>query len=58
MILLALFGGWIAGALGLGGGAIYNPILISMGVPAKVSTATGMYLIMFSTGGILFLYLI
>lgn len=41
-------GGWVAGALGLGGGSIFNPLLISMGVPPRVSSATGMYLVTFS----------
>ena len=39
----------MAGALGLGGGAIFNPVLIEMGLPAKVSSSTGMYMILFST---------
>ena len=41
-------GGFVAGALGLGGGVLFNPLLLSMGVPPKVSTATGLYLITFS----------
>lgn len=45
---LGFGGGWVAGALGLGGGVIFNPLLLSMGVPPKVSSATGMYLITFS----------
>ena len=45
---LGFGGGWVAGALGLGGGVIFNPLLISLGVPPKVSSATGMYLITFS----------
>jgi len=56
---LGFTGGWVAGALGLGGGVIFNPLLLSMGVPAKVSSATGMYLITFSkivTCVIYFLY--
>ena len=48
ILSLGFFGGWIAGALGLGGGVIFNPILIAMNVPPKVSSATGMYLITFS----------
>lgn len=48
VLSLGFFGGWIAGALGLGGGVIFNPILIAMNVPPKVSSATGMYLILFS----------
>lgn len=46
---LGFGGGWVAGALGLGGGVIFNPLLISLGVPPKVSSATGMYQITFST---------
>ena len=45
---LGFGGGWVAGALGLGGGVIFNPLLISLGVPPRVSSATGMYLITFS----------
>ena len=40
----------MSGALGLGGGSIFNPLLLSMGVPPKVASATGMYMIIFSTG--------
>lgn len=39
----------MSGALGLGGGAIFNPLLLSMGVPPSVSSGTGMYMILFST---------
>jgi uncharacterized membrane protein YfcA len=53
---VALFGGVVSGALGLGGGAIFNPVLLSMGIPASVSGSTGMYLVMFSTLGSSFTY--
>ena len=59
VLCLGFVGGWVAGALGLGGGVIFNPLLLSMGVPPKVSSATGMYLITFSkivTCVIYFLY--
>ena len=46
---LGFIGGLVAGALGLGGGSIYNPALLTMGVHPKVSGATGMYLVLFST---------
>ena len=46
---LGFVGGLVAGALGLGGGSIYNPALLTMGVHPKVSGATGMYLVLFST---------
>lgn len=49
ILTLGFFGGFVAGALGLGGGTIFNPYLIGMGVPPKVSSSTGMYLVMFST---------
>ena len=48
VLALGFGGGFVAGALGLGGGVIFNPYLIGMGVPPKVSSATGMYLIMYS----------
>ena len=41
-------GGWVAGALGLGGGCVYNPALLAMGVPPIVSSASGLYLVTFS----------
>lgn len=49
LIFGAFIGGWVGGALGLGGGSIFNPLMISMGVPPQVSTSTGMYMIMYST---------
>lgn len=42
-------GGWVSGALGLGGGSIFNPLLLSLGCPPTVASATGMYMIIFST---------
>jgi uncharacterized membrane protein YfcA len=59
LVVFAFIGGWVSGALGLGGGAIFNPILLSMGVPPAVSSATGMYMIIFSTASssiVYFLY--
>lgn len=49
LLFFAFVGGWVSGALGLGGGSIFNPLMISMGVPPSVSTSTGMYMIMYST---------
>ena len=56
LIALGFGGGWVAGCVGLGGGAIYNPMLISMGVPPAVSSATGLYLVMFSKIASCFVY--
>jgi uncharacterized membrane protein YfcA len=33
VLAMGFGGGWVAGALGLGGGVIYNPMLLQMGVP-------------------------
>jgi len=41
-------GGFGAGALGLGGSTIYNPAMLAMGIPPKVSSATGLHLVTFS----------
>lgn len=49
LLIFAFFGGWVSGAFGLGGGSVFNPLMIELGVPPKVSTSTGMYMIMFST---------
>jgi uncharacterized membrane protein YfcA len=58
LVIFALLGGWVSGALGLGGGAIFNPLLLSMGVPPSVSSSTGMYMILFSTAGSSITYLV
>ena len=58
LIGFSFVGGWVSGALGLGGGAIFNPLLLSMGVPPKVSSSTGMYMIIFSTGASTISYLL
>ena len=49
LFVFAFLGGWVSGAFGLGGGSIFNPLMIELGIPPTVSTATGMYMIMFST---------
>lgn len=48
LLALGFVGGCLAAALGLGGGSIYNPALLALGVPPKVTAATGLYLITFS----------
>jgi uncharacterized membrane protein YfcA len=48
VVSLGFFAGMLAGALGLGGGSIYNPILLSLGVPPLVSAASSLYLVQFS----------
>ena len=58
LVIFAFIGGWVSGALGLGGGAIFNPLLLSMGVPPSVASATGMYMILFSTSGSSVIYII
>lgn len=57
-MVFSFVGGWVSGALGLGGGSIFNPLLLSLGVPPKVASATGMYMIIFSTGASTFTYLL
>ena len=48
LLFLAFIGGLVGGGLGLGGGSIYNPSLLHMGIPPKVSAASGLYLVSFS----------
>jgi len=58
LISLSFLGGWVAGALGLGGGCIFNPLLLSMGARPTVASSSGMYMIMFSTGASTFCFII
>jgi len=48
-VIAAVGAGFIAGVFGLGGGVIFNPLLLSFGVPATVAASTGMFMIMFSS---------
>ena len=57
-MLAAVIAGFIAGCVGLGGGVIFNPLLLSFKVPPSVSSATGMYMIMFTTLANSFQYLL
>lgn len=49
LLTLGFFGGWVSGALGLGGASIYNPGLLSLKVNPRVSGATSMYLVLYTT---------
>ena len=57
LMVFAFIGGWVSGAFGLGGGSVFNPLMIELGVPPAVSTSTGMYMIMFSTFASSFIYI-
>ena len=48
LVIIGFAGGFVAGGLGLGGGSIYNPALLSLGVNPRVASSTGMYLVIFS----------
>jgi uncharacterized membrane protein YfcA len=47
-LIYSFLGGWVAGAIGLGGGSIFNPLLLKLNVPPRVSSSTSMYLVTFS----------
>ena len=49
LVIIGFAGGFVAGAFGLGGGSIYNPAFLTLGVHPKVAGSTGMYLVMLST---------
>jgi hypothetical protein len=48
LVFLGFFGGIISAALGLGGGVIYNPILLTLGLPPQVAGACSLFLVCFS----------
>lgn len=58
LLVLGFVGGWISGALGIGGGTIFNPVFISMNMTPQVATSTGQYLILFSTVASCSIYLV
>ena len=58
LVVFAFLGGFMSGALGLGGGAIFNPLLLSLGVLPSVASATGMYMILFSSSSSSFIYIV
>jgi uncharacterized membrane protein YfcA len=58
IVLLGFFGGLIAGALGLGGGVIFNPMLLMLGLPPLVSSASGLFLVTFSKVATSTIYLV
>jgi len=58
IVMLGFAGGLIAGALGLGGGVIFNPCLLLLGLPPLVSSASGLYLVTFSKISTSVIYLI
>mmetsp|Transcript_27937 Transcript_27937/g.20925 ORF Transcript_27937/g.20925 Transcript_27937/m.20925 type:complete len:163 (-) Transcript_27937:43-531(-) len=58
LVGIGLCGGMASGAFGLGGGAIFNPVLLYLGLPPKVVSATSMYMIMYSTMSSTFVYII
>jgi uncharacterized membrane protein YfcA len=58
LVTFAFLGGFMSGALGLGGGAIFNPLLLSLGVLPSVASATGMYMILFSSSSSSFIYIV
>ena len=48
ILVMAFVGSFLGNALGLGGGFIYNPVQLSIGVAPSVAASTSMYMIMFS----------
>jgi len=48
ILVYSLAGGFLSGAFGLGGGSIFNPYLIELGVPPSVAAASTMFMVMLS----------
>lgn len=57
-MVLGLVCGILSSMLGLGGGVIFNPMLLDFGVLPVVASATGMFLVLFASGTNTVLYLI
>jgi uncharacterized protein len=48
LIGAGFMGGFVAGALGLGGGSVYCPILLTLGLDPRAASGTSIYLVLYS----------
>ena len=55
---VGVIAGWIAGCFGLGGGIVFNPVLLELGVLPEVASATAIFMIIFGSGVATFQYVI
>ena len=58
LALLGTLGGMVSGLLGIGAGVLFNPLLLSIGVHPLVTSATGMYMVMFISGSSSMLFIV
>lgn len=49
ILCVGAVGGWVSGALGLGGASIYNPALLTLEINPRVASSTSMYLTLYTT---------
>ena len=49
LISVALLGGMLAAIVGIGGGVIYSPLLLELGIPPKVASSTAMMLVLYTS---------
>lgn len=49
LIGISFFGGILAAVVGIGGATIYSPLLLEMNVNPRVSSATSMFLVLYTT---------
>ena len=56
MLIGSFLSGFIGQMFGLGGGFIYGPVLLTLGVNPQVSGSTCLYMIMFSNATSLFMF--
>lgn len=50
LIVVSLVGGFLVASAGIGGGLIFNPFLMQIDIAPPVASATGMYMVTFTTG--------
>ena len=58
VLVMGFVGSWIGVTFGLGGGSIYNPFQISLGINPIVAASTSMYMIMFASFTSTMMYLV
>lgn len=49
LLTCGFVGGFVAGGMGLGGGSVFNPVFMYLGMKPKPAAATAMYLVIFTS---------
>lgn len=49
LIAVSMTGGLLAAIVGIGGGVVYSPLFLELGIPPKATSATAMFLVLYTS---------